>query len=62
MIKLAKILAEGFPFVRVDFYYVNDRIIFGELTFFPLSGMGKFTPDEWDYKLGELLQLPELRK
>ena len=59
MIELAKELAGDFPFVRVDFYYVKDEIIFGELTFFPLSGMGKFTPDEWDYKLGDLLQLPE---
>jgi hypothetical protein len=59
MIALAKELAGDFPFVRVDFYYVQDEIIFGELTFFPLSGMGKFTPDEWDFKLGELLKLPE---
>lgn len=61
MIELAKELAGDFPFVRVDFYYVQDEIIFGELTFFPLSGMGKFTPDEWDYKLGQLLSLPDRR-
>lgn len=59
MVKLAEKLAGRFPFVRVDLYYVKHKIIFGELTFFPLSGMGKFTPDEWDYKIGSLLKLPE---
>lgn len=58
MIDLAKILSENFPFVRVDFYYVNNNIYFGELTFFPHSGMGKFDPPEWDLKLGKLLNLP----
>lgn len=58
MIELATKLAEGFPFVRVDFYYVKEKIIFGELTFFPLSGIGEFTPDEWNYKIGQLIDLP----
>lgn len=58
MIELAKSLSSGFPFVRVDFYYVNNRIYFGELTFFPTSGMGKFYPEEWNRKIGELLVLP----
>lgn len=58
MIELATNLAEGFPFVRVDFYYVKEEIIFGELTFFPLSGIGEFTPDEWNYKIGQLIDLP----
>lgn len=59
MIALAEKLAGKFPFVRVDLYYIKEKIIFGELTFFPLSGMGVFKPDEWDYKMGELLVLPE---
>lgn len=59
MIFLSKKLSKGFPFVRVDFYYVNNRIYFGEMTFFPTSGMGKFDPPEWDHKLGDLLTLPK---
>ena len=55
---LAEKLAESIPFVRVDFYYVNGRIYFGEMTFYPASGFGKFVPEEWDYKLGEWLDLP----
>jgi hypothetical protein len=57
MIELAQILSEDFPFVRVDFYYVNNSIIFGELTFFPTSGYGKFYPDEWNIKIGDLINL-----
>jgi hypothetical protein len=59
MIDLARILSKDLPFVRVDFYYVENSIIFGELTFFPTSGYGRFYPDEWNYKIGDLLILPK---
>lgn len=58
MLKLSKELSANFPFVRVDFYYVNGNIYFGELTFFPRSGFGAFDPPEWNEKIGELLKLP----
>lgn len=59
MLKLAKKLAKPFPFVRVDFYEVNDCVYFGEMTFYPGAGLEPFTPEEWDYKLGEMLELPK---
>ena len=59
MKKLAEILAKDISFGRVDFYEVNGKIYFGELTFFPGSGMEEFTPDEWDYKIGSWLVLPQ---
>lgn len=31
----------------------------GELTFFHMSGNAPFHPDEWDYKVGEWLELPK---
>lgn len=58
MLRVAKKLAKGTEFVRVDVYQVNDGIYFGELTFFPASGMGTFTPVEWNVRLGDLLKLP----
>lgn len=58
MIELAETLAEKIPFVRVDFYEIEGKIYFGELTFFPGSGFEEFTPKEWDVKLGNLLMLP----
>lgn len=61
MVELAEKLSKNIPFVRVDFYVVNDKIYFGELTFYPGSGMEEFTPDEWDYILGTWLDISKIR-
>ena len=58
MMGLAEKLSTGIPFVRVDFYDVNGKIYFGEMTFFPASGFGKFIPEEWDAIIGEMIRLP----
>lgn len=55
---IAEKLSSGFPHLRVDLYSINGEIYFGELTFFSNSGMLPFKPEEWDYKLGEWLHLP----
>ena len=55
MIELAEKLAKDIPFVRIDFYNIKGKIYFGEITFFPASGLGKFKPNEWDFILGEKL-------
>ena len=57
MINLAEKLANQIPFVRVDFYEIEDKVFFGELTFYPASGFGKFIPYEWDSKIGKLLDI-----
>lgn len=57
MITLAKKLSNGFKHVRVDFYYVKGKIYFGELTFFPWGGPIWFKPNEWNYKLGDLIKI-----
>lgn len=59
MLILAEKLAFQIPFVRVDFYEVHGRVYFGELTFFPGSGYEEFTPEEWDKKLGDWINLCE---
>ncbi len=58
MIEIATDLSQEFPYVRVDFYEVDQKIIFGELTFFPNSGMPDFKPAEYDKVWGDLLILP----
>ncbi|MBQ3426746.1 MAG: glycosyl transferase [Clostridia bacterium] len=58
MVRLAEIIAKDIPFVRVDFYDVNGRVYFGEITFYPASGCEAFMPEEWEYKLGDLIDLP----
>jgi hypothetical protein len=60
MLEYSTILSKGFPFVRVDLLYVNNRIYFGEMTFYPLSGLLKLSPESFDYFLGSYLQLPVL--
>ena len=59
MLKIAKILSEDVPAVRVDLYSIEGRIYFGELTFFPWSGYVKYDPDEFDFEMGEKFVLPE---
>lgn len=56
MCELAEKLAEGIPQVRVDFYEVDHKPIFGEMTFFHFAGMVPFEPESWDYKFGSWIQ------
>ena len=59
MKELSKALSQGIPHVRVDFYEVDGKVYFGELTFSHWSGMTPFEPIEWDYKFGEWIKLPK---
>ena len=61
MIMLAEKLSTGIPFVRVDFYEINGKVYFGELTFFPGSGFEEFTPERYDEIIGDMLELPKQR-
>lgn len=60
MVAMAERLSEGMPFVRVDFYEVAGQYYFGEMTFYPGSGMEEFDPERWDEELGSWIELPEL--
>ena len=57
---LAEKLSKGIPHVRVDFYEVNGKAYFGELTFFHWSGLTPFDPEEWDQKFGSWIKLPKI--
>lgn len=56
---LAEKLSEGTPQLRVDFYEVDGKVYFGEMTFFHCSGMVDFHPEEWGYIFGDWVELPE---
>lgn len=58
MIELAHRLSEGLPFVRVDFYNLEGRIIFGEMTFYPAGGTLDYIPDKYNRIIGDLIPLP----
>ena len=62
MYNLAQVLSKGIPHVRVDFYNINGKIYFGELTLFHWSGFVKFEPKEWDKIFGDWIKLPKVKK
>lgn len=53
MRKLAERLGAGFNFVRVDLFSCKKKIYFGEITHYPESGYGKFSPRSFDFELGK---------
>lgn len=55
MISIAETLGENFSFVRIDLYSPNDeKVVFGEMTFAPEGGGGRFYPKKYDYILGKI--------
>lgn len=59
MIAIAEKLSDNLPFLRVDLYNVNGKILFGEMTFYPASGMEEFKPNGVDIEIGDMLTLPK---
>lgn len=59
MKKLASKLSVGIPHVRVDFYEINGKVYFGELTFTHHGGITPFHPEKWDKIFGDWLELPQ---
>lgn len=57
LISVAEKLSEEFPHVRIDLYYYNDKVYFGEMTFYGTSGYINYIPDEFDYILGKNFNL-----
>lgn len=59
MKEIAAKLSKPFPFVRVDFYDLGDRVYVGEMTFYSGGALLSFEPFEWDEKYGEMIRLPD---
>lgn len=59
---IAEVLSKGIPQVRVDFYEINGKPYFGELTFCHFGAMVPFEPEEWDYIFGEWLDLSKVKQ
>lgn len=62
MLNMCSELSSAFQQVRVDLYTVNQKIYFGELTFFCGGGYTVFYPDEWNYKISEQWMIGEQSK
>ena len=61
MIELAQRLSQGIPHLRTDFYSINEKIYFGELTFYHGSGFEKFNTETWNKKLGDWIDLSNVK-
>lgn len=57
ILEFSEILSEGFDFVRVDFYELEDGPRFGEFTFTPQNGFKRFEPPGTDLMLGNLWKI-----
>jgi len=57
MISLSERLVDSVPYLRVDWYVLENQLYFGELTFHHIGGCQPFNPIKWDLKLGEELDL-----
>ncbi len=62
ILKLSAKLSKNIPFLRTDFYIIEGKVYFSELTFYPASGFEKFEPEKWDEILGEWLVLPDKKQ
>ena len=54
MIEAAELLGRGFAFVRVDLYEIEGEPKFGEMTFYPGSGLLPLKPGHLDLTMGRL--------
>ena len=57
MFELASKMSKGFPFIRIDFFYVDGHIYFGEYTFYPASGLDPSKTPEFEKHAGDLIDL-----
>lgn len=58
MVELSEKLSSGIPLVRIDLYEVNDKVYFGEWTFFEGAGFAEFRPKQWNKIMGDWICLP----
>lgn len=62
MLEISRELSKVFTYVRVDLYFCNNEIYFGELTFTPAACLEIDFINNGDNLMGELLDLPVLKR
>lgn len=55
MVEISKVLSKDFKFVRVDLYEVDDKVLFGELTFSPACCVFPYFTESFLYDMGDKL-------
>lgn len=59
IVKDAELISEPFPHARIDFFYIDGKYYFGEITFYSASGFMNIEPREFVNTMGEWFDLPE---
>jgi hypothetical protein len=60
MVEVSGKLCKNKPYSRIDLYVVGEKVFFGEITLFPASGFRGFHPEEWNKRLGDMIELPKI--
>lgn len=60
MLNISRKLSEGIPFARIDLYSIDRKVYFSEITLYPGGGYSCFQPEEWEKKIGEWIELPQI--
>ena len=58
-LQIARALSKGIPFSRIDMYEAGGNTYFGEITFYPASGLGSFRPSRYNEVLGSMITIPD---
>ena len=58
LLQYAEMLSKRFLHARVDFFIVNGKIYFGEITFTSGAGFSVIRPHSFDVEMGNMLELP----
>lgn len=62
MLEAASYISKPFPFVRIDFYVVNEKLYFGEMTFTPAGGLYTSYVPVHGQDLSKYISIPALIK
>lgn len=57
MLEVARRLSKDFIYVRVDLYIISDGIKFGEMTFTPAAGIGKWREEYTNELVGKMIDI-----
>ena len=55
MISISERLSKGINFCRIDLFYNQETILFGEITISAVAGYAEFKPDKFDLIFGQLI-------
>lgn len=62
MLKISRVLSKNIPYLRVDLYEIDGEVFFSEMTLYPGAGFVWYQPDEYNYVIGDMIEIDELKK